>query len=112
MHGLHLLVKILILGPHQEIRDTQCGFKLFKKEVGKKLFSNLHVRRWAFDLELVVLSNILKGPQGEKLAVKEVPIAWHEVDGSKLNLVTATLNMLYDMARIRFYYMVGVWKAV
>jgi len=32
MHGLHLIVKVIIIGGGDEIRDTQCGFKLFSKE--------------------------------------------------------------------------------
>lgn len=38
--------------------DTQCGFKLFTRESSKMLFNALHIERWAFDIELFVLSNI------------------------------------------------------
>ena len=42
--------------------------------------------------------------------VAEVPIHWQEVDGSKLNVVDATLQILRDLARIRFNYTFGVWQ--
>lgn len=32
MHGLHMIVKVIIIAGGHEIRDTQCGFKLFSKQ--------------------------------------------------------------------------------
>ncbi|CAD7961999.1 unnamed protein product [Amoebophrya sp. A25] len=103
MWGLHLLVRILITSNGQPIQDTQCGFKLFTEDAAEKLFGSLHIRRWAFDLELVVLA------QRYSLSIAEVPVNWHEVAGSKLSLIPATLSMLKDMVRIRLSYLTGVW---
>ena len=47
-----------------------------------------HLPTWIFDLELLLLAKQLGIP------VAEVPIEWHEVAGSKLNVVTASLQML------------------
>jgi len=102
--GLHLLVRLLITGNSNLIHDTQCGFKLFTAEAALKLFPTLYIRRWAFDLELVVLSRM------QSLNIKEVAVQWHEIPGSKLGLLSATLQMLRDMLRIRLSYMFGVWK--
>ena len=52
-------VRVLIIGTGAPIHDTQCGFKLFTAEAAERMFLNLHVRRWAFDLELVLLAQKL-----------------------------------------------------
>ena len=65
----------------------------------------LHVERWAFDLELLFAAIYFYATP-----VREVPIDWHEVDGSKLSIVSASLQMARDLARIRFNYALGVWK--
>ncbi len=50
MKGFHLLVMLLCT---RQIQDTQCGFKLFTRQVAKKLFGNLHLFRWAFDIDII-----------------------------------------------------------
>ncbi len=54
---------------------------------------------------------------GEKLgvAISEVGVIWHEVDGSKLAvsklaLLAASLGMLRDMVCVRACYLLGIWK--
>eukprot|EP00124_Ichthyophonus_hoferi_P000684 Ihof_evm13s27 gene=Ihof_evmTU13s27 len=51
MYGFHFLV--LTLGQVREVKDTQCGFKLFTRSSARILFSNLHLERWCFDVELL-----------------------------------------------------------
>jgi len=43
------------------------------------------LERWAFDIELLYLC-AAKG-----IPVKEVPVAWQEIDGSHLNIVDASI---------------------
>jgi dolichyl-phosphate beta-glucosyltransferase len=100
MKGFHLCVRLFV---GSEIRDTQCGFKLFSRSAAQLLFPSLHLSRWAFDIELVELCRRLD------LRVAEVPVNWHEVDGSKLNVVTASIQMLRDMASVRLCYSLGLW---
>ncbi len=40
-----------------------------------------------------------------------MPVEWRDVDGSKLNVLDASLNMFRDVLMIRFYYFIGLWKA-
>ena len=54
---------------------------------------------------------------GEKLgvAISEVGVVWHEVDGSKLAvsklaLMSASIGMLRDMVCVRACYLLGIWK--
>jgi dolichyl-phosphate beta-glucosyltransferase len=106
MRGFHLLVTLLCT---QNIRDTQCGFKLFTREAGKLLFDSLHLESWAFDIELIYMAERLGIP------MSEVAVTWEEVDGSKLiqskaDVVVTSLNMARDMLTVRVAYMLGLWK--
>merc|ERR1719476_249973 len=92
MVGFHFVVWCLVGGP---IHDTQCGFKMFRASTGKHLFASLHLFRWAFDIEVVILARIL----GKRVA--EVPVTFVDMPGSKLNLVTGALTMLRDIVLVR-----------
>lgn len=81
--AFHIFVVIFVGA--REIRDTQCGFKLFSRETAHHLFGLLHLRRWAFDTELLFLATHLN------YALREVVVPWHEVEGSKLH--TSVLNL-------------------
>jgi hypothetical protein len=62
MKGFHFFVMLLCTS---KIHDTQCGFKLFTKDVGKLLFENLHMRGWSFDIEIIYMANVLGIPMVE-----------------------------------------------
>ena len=55
MHMFHFCVAFTFCITHRptSVRDTQCGFKLFTREAALRTFSNIHLERWAFDVELV-----------------------------------------------------------
>lgn len=86
------------------LRDTQCGFKLFRAHAGKHLFASLHLHRWAFDLELALLARLL----GRRAA--EVPVAWVAMPGSKFRPAAAALPLLRDAALMQVLYTLGVWN--
>jgi len=105
MYGFHLLVKVL---GSTKIKDTQCGFKLFTRYAGKKLFNELHLERWAFDVELIYLAETLGYP------IEEVDVQWQEIAGSKLiqtksDIVKTSLMMARDMLCMRIAYMFKLW---
>ena len=62
MRGLHVLVMLLCT---RNVKDTQCGFKLFTRKAAKVLFQSLHLERWAFDIEIIYLAEMLKIPMTE-----------------------------------------------
>ncbi|KAG6908900.1 hypothetical protein DXG01_002878 [Tephrocybe rancida] len=103
MYGLHTILRIVGVG---HIRDTQCGFKLFSRAAARQIFPAQHLPTWIFDVELLLLAKQLRIP------VAEVPIEWHEVAGSKLNVMTASLQMLRDLLIVRANHLLGRWKAV
>lgn len=102
MWGFHTFLSMMLGG--SPIRDTQCGFKLFTRPAAQRLFSVLHIERWAFDAELVFLAARLKIPMAE------VPVTWHEVGGSKVDLISASAGMARDLIVIRMAYALGWWK--
>ncbi|KAG6816146.1 hypothetical protein H0H87_008323 [Tephrocybe sp. NHM501043] len=103
MYGLHTILRIVGVG---HIRDTQCGFKLFSRAAARQIFPAQHLPTWIFDVELLLLAKQLRIP------VVEVPIEWHEVAGSKLNVMTASLQMLRDLLIVRANHLLGRWKAI
>ncbi|XP_067626255.1 dolichyl-phosphate beta-glucosyltransferase [Eurosta solidaginis] len=101
MHGFHFLVWLFAV---RSIRDTQCGFKLLTRSAAHKLFKNLHVERWAFDVELLYMAERLKIP------ISEVSVNWKEIEGSKLTPVWSWLQMGVDLFLIWFRYTIGAWQ--
>ncbi len=67
MNAFHFFVKTLC---SSRIHDTQCGFKLFTKNAALSLFQNLHLDRWAFDTELVVIA------ENVGINIAEVGVEW------------------------------------
>ncbi|KAI9325342.1 nucleotide-diphospho-sugar transferase [Obelidium mucronatum] len=102
MHGFHTFLLILGIA---EIKDTQCGFKLVTRKTAATIFPHMHVEGWIFDIEMLLLATWYKVP------LVEVPVTWHEVDGSKVNILKDSIKMAIDLLMIRFYYFTGLWSA-
>ena len=77
------------------IRDTQCGFKLFRTDVARELFRDLNEAGWAFDVELLYRAQLFG------YGIAEVPVNWHEVAGSKVNPLKDAIKMFLAIFRIR-----------
>jgi dolichyl-phosphate beta-glucosyltransferase len=106
MKAFHFFVSMFV---SSKVQDTQCGFKLFTQSASCLVFKNLHLRRWAFDTEIILLCD----KQG--IEILEVAVPWHEVDGSKLStsklaLALVSISMLRDMICVRACYTFGLWK--
>jgi dolichyl-phosphate beta-glucosyltransferase len=76
--------------------DTQCGFKMFRREVVGPIFSRQRFDHFAFDVEILFLAKRLG------LSVAEIPVNWTDQPGSKVNLVTDSIRMLWDIAHVRW----------
>jgi len=101
MYGLHTILRIVGVG---HIRDTQCGFKLFSRTAAQQIFPAQRLTTWIFDVELLLRAKQLRIPVGE------VPVGWHEVAGSKLNVITDSLQMLRDLIVLRVNFLLGTWR--
>lgn len=69
------------------LQDTQCGFKLYPKEIGKRLFESMRVKGWAHDVELMHNAKLYN------IDVVEMPIHWKEVAESKVSMWSDGLKM-------------------
>ena len=77
------------------LNDTQCGFKLYKKKAAKKIFYQLREKRFAHDIEIVLLANKLKNK------IIELPVRWVHKDNSKINLIKDSFNMFFSILKIK-----------
>lgn len=76
------------------IRDTQCGFKLFRAESAKELFSRLRTRRFAFDVEVIARARDFG------YRVDEIPVSWDYSGHSTVRLFSSGGRMLWDILRL------------
>lgn len=87
-----IIERILKLG----INDTQCGFKGYKKEVAIKLFSDLKIKGFGFDLEIIAKA------RKEKYEITQIPVTLLKNEkNSSVSLIGDGVRMLFDAYKIR-----------
>ncbi len=103
----NILVRAIAIS---DIRDTQCGFKLFTAKAASILFNSLYVYKnghektaytGAFDVELLYLA------RKRKLRVAEVPVVWQYVSTKRVNPIRDSIRMAWDLVRIRLADLLG-----
>lgn len=77
------------------VRDTQCGFKFFPRDVAKHLFRCQIIDGYMFDVEILVLA------QRFGYQIKEVPIRWRDDGDSRLELFRGNIRNIRDVLHIR-----------
>ncbi len=88
--GMHLVVGL------GHIRDTQCGFKFFKRDAALAIFRRTRIDGYMCDVEILWLAQRLG------YRIKEVGIRWRDDGVSRSNLVRSNLQSSIDLLRIRF----------
>ena len=96
-----LLVNLIAL---RGFKDTQCGFKLFKTDIAKRIVQLQTFERFSFDVEILFIAKKL----GCK--IKEAPVAWIDQKGSKVNPIKDSIKMLIDLFKIRHNNLLGKYK--
>lgn len=108
-----MILRNLILGI--KIIDTQCGFKVFKSEVVKRLFPKLKIYSQkekradgsmvtaGFDVEMLFLAQKM----GYK--IKEMPVDWRYVETRRVGIIKDSWQALEDMIKIRLNSLRGVY---
>ena len=76
-------------------KDTQCGFKMFTRKAADEVFKRQKLEGFSFDVELIYLAKKL----GFK--VKEVPVNWHESEGTRVKLFRDSAKMTKDILKIK-----------
>ncbi len=77
------------------VRDYNCGFKMFKSNVAKKIFSRQRMNDWSFDLETLFLV------EKYNLKIKEVPVNWKHYEGSKVRPVLDGIKSFISLFKIK-----------
>jgi len=80
------------------IRDTQCGAKVMRREAVEVIHGQLTVADMAFDI------NLLYALKRSGFKVREVPTEWTDQVGSKVQMGRTSLVMLLSVIRLRLYY--------
>lgn len=92
------LLRILL---QLNFKDTQCGFKAFRRTASRAIFPLQKIEGWGFDPELLFLAR----RRGFK--VVEVPVVWGHDSGTRINPVADGMKMVMEMARIRWNAITG-----
>ncbi len=94
----NFFVQILV---YRGIKDTQCGFKMFRAPWTQELFSRVETDGFSFDVELLVWADAL----GAK--VRTHPVEWHNSPESKVRIVRDSARMLLELfwipVRVRWF---------
>lgn len=77
------------------VHDTQRGFKLFSKEAAERIFALQRIERFGFDIELLVLAQIMR------FSIKELGVIWDNPIGSKVTLMSYPQSLL-ELLTIRW----------
>ena len=79
------------------VSDFTCGFKCYRQEAARKIFSQQLLKNWSFDAEDLYIA------QKEGCRIKEVPVYWKHIGGSKVKVLKNIIVCGWDLIRIRYY---------
>lgn len=88
----HFLASLWVVGA---VKDTQCGFKGFRRDAAHDVFARQQIRSIVFDVELIFLCR----RRGYRTRI--VPIQWHDRRGSRMRTRPGlALQVAWDLFRI------------
>jgi dolichol-phosphate mannosyltransferase len=93
--AFHRVVQLFF---RMNIRDTQCGAKVMRRQAVEKIHSALRIADMAFDI------NLLYALKRAGFKILEVPTEWTDQVGSKVTLGRTSLTMLLSTLRLRVMY--------
>lgn len=79
-----------------KVKDHQCGFKAFKKEVVLALIGEVAATHWFWDTEVLVRA------QRHGFKVKEIAVEWTSGKGTKVNFAKDSWNMFWQVTTLRW----------
>ena len=75
--------------------DTQCGFKAFGMNKFRPLLDLMTIDRFGFDVEFLYVAKY------HGLRLREIPVRWNNVEGSKVSALRDTRRMFFELSEIR-----------
>ncbi len=98
---MNLLIKMMSGLPFY---DTQCGFKAFNMQKFRPLLDLMTIDRFGFDIEFLFVAD------HNGLSLREIPVRWNDVAGSKVSVLRDTRRMVSELAQIRRNAKNGVYE--
>ncbi len=89
----HFLIKTFSVIP-EGIQDTQCGFKLFKKEIAHKVFKRLFTEKFMWDIEMLRIA------KKEKYKVGIFPVEWSNDPDTKFRPYIGSIENIIQILNI------------
>jgi dolichyl-phosphate beta-glucosyltransferase len=84
--------------------DTQCGFKLYRRQAAQEIFRRQRLERFGFDAEVLYIARRLG------FRCVEVPVRWSHSPGTKVSMLRDSLDMFLDLLRIRWNDLLGRYR--
>jgi glycosyltransferase involved in cell wall biosynthesis len=84
--------------------DTQCGFKLYRRDAAQAVFARQQLDGFSFDVEDLYIAKVLGLP------AVEVAVRWNNVEGTKVSLLGGA-RPFWDLLLIRWYHLNGRYRA-
>jgi dolichyl-phosphate beta-glucosyltransferase len=81
--------------------DTQCGFKIFRREPSRIIFEEQRIERFGFDPEILYLA------KSHGLRIAEVPVRWAHDPATKVHVLRDSVMMFCDLLLIRWSWLLG-----
>ena len=85
-------------------RDTQCGFKAFRRESMLPVLTRQRIAGFGFDPEILFLA------MARGLRLEEIPVRWNHVEGTKVHLLQDGLKMIFGLLLIRWNQFTGKYR--
>jgi glycosyltransferase involved in cell wall biosynthesis len=101
--AMNLIIKTMSGLP---FADTQCGFKAFNMKKFRPLLETMTIDRFGFDVEFLFVA------AHHQLRLKEIPVRWNNVEGSKVSVLRDTRRMFTELNQIRRNAKRGVYDKI
>lgn len=95
------LVRVVI--GQSNLKDTQCGFKLFSAKSARNILPQCKINGWSFDVEILMVARHVG------YSIKEVPVLWIDDRDSKISF-DRMAQALFELVKIRWGFMVGSYR--
>ncbi len=90
--AINLLTRVVLLGRY---RDTQCGLKAFRSDLGRLIFEHSHIDGFAFDVEILHLV------EAYQLSLAEVPVRVENSSRSTVRVARDAARTVHDVFAVR-----------
>ena len=89
------LLVMSLMGLPRHIRDTQCGFKIYRGDRARRIYSETFTNGFMFDIE------VIRRAKKRGMKISEFPVRWSNDPDTRYRAFRGTLANLMELFRIR-----------